>query len=324
MVAARQARAAHGLRDPLVERFALLPEMVVPPVLTLRQVRALGVQVVAGLRQDGHALARELAQAVDALLQEVGVVDDLVVVEEHDGVEAHDVGEHQSQVADGTVAGKADLLRQLAQAQLLHALLHQAALVGADDGDVEAGEARDDVLHLLGGLIGDGGLGGDQHDNLPDAANLLQRREQTRQLAGIAQRGGVVVRGDHAAGILSAARRHERRDYDDRIHARPLFRVRLRRMRVAGPRPWTGRGTRTPTCALLSVNPYIVAFLASERETARQPDGDAMRGARAQGSEIGPRAGRGRRCGCGARTSAPRPPSIAHGGDARPTLARKR
>ena len=127
--------------------------MVVPLVLALRKVRALGVQVVAGLRQDGHALARELAQAVDALLQEVGVVDDLVVIEEHDGVEAHDVGEHQAQVADGAVAGKADLLRQLAQAQLLHALLHELALVGADDGDVEAGEARDDVLHLLGRLV---------------------------------------------------------------------------------------------------------------------------------------------------------------------------
>ena len=41
MVRARQARAAHGLGDPLVEGAALLPEAVVPLVLPFREVGCL-------------------------------------------------------------------------------------------------------------------------------------------------------------------------------------------------------------------------------------------------------------------------------------------
>ena len=68
MVRARQARAAHGLGDPLVKSAALLPEAVVPLVLPFREVGVLVVQIVPRLRHDGHALARELPEAVHGLL----------------------------------------------------------------------------------------------------------------------------------------------------------------------------------------------------------------------------------------------------------------
>lgn len=109
MVRARQARAAHGLGDPLVEGAALLPEAVVPLVLPFREVGVLVVQIVPRLRHDGHALARELPEAVHGLFQEFRVVDHLVVVQEHHGVEAEHVGHEQAQIADGAVALKADL-----------------------------------------------------------------------------------------------------------------------------------------------------------------------------------------------------------------------
>ena len=62
------------------------------------------------------------------LLQKVGVVDDLVVVQEHDRVEPEHVGQHQAEVAHRAVPRQADLLLQLAQAQLLHALLDERKL----------------------------------------------------------------------------------------------------------------------------------------------------------------------------------------------------
>ena len=171
VVRTRQARAAHGLRHHLVERLALLPEVVVPLVLALREIRALGVEVEARLGQDGDALLRELAQAVHGLLQEVGVVHHLVVVQEHHGIEAERVRHHEPQVADGAVAGQADLLLQLAQPQLLHALLDERELGRTHHGHVERGVLRHLRLHLLGRLVLDGRLAHHQHHDLPDAAS---------------------------------------------------------------------------------------------------------------------------------------------------------
>ena len=70
--------------------------MVVPLVLAFRQKRALGVEVEAGFCKDRYAFARKFSQAIHAFLQEFRVVDNLVVVQEHHGIEAHDVGERET------------------------------------------------------------------------------------------------------------------------------------------------------------------------------------------------------------------------------------
>ena len=221
MVRSGKTRAAHGLRDPFVEGLSLLPEMVVPLVLALRQVGAFGIEVEAGLGQDGNALLRELAQAVHGLLQEVGVIHHFVVVEEHHRVEAQHVGHHQTQVAHRTVAGQADLLLQLAQTQLLHALLDKCQLGSADDHGVQRGKARDNALNLLGRLVLDRRLADHEHDDLAGAAHLLQRRKQTRELAGLRDGSRVIVGREHAAAFFAATRGHESGDHNNGVHARP-------------------------------------------------------------------------------------------------------
>ena len=223
VVAARQARAAHGFRDHLVEGLALLPEMVVPLVLALRQVRPFRVEVEARLGQDGNALLRELAQAVHGLLQKVGVVDDLVVVQEHDRVEPEHVGQHQAEVAHRAVPRQADLLLQLAQAQLLHALLDERELRRSHNQRVQRGVAGDDPLDLLDRLHLDGRLAHHEHENLPKTPHLLKRRQQTGQLARLRDGRRVVVRREHAAALSAATGRDECGDDDNRVHARPSF-----------------------------------------------------------------------------------------------------
>ena len=195
--------------------------MVVPLVLALRQVRAFGVEIETGFGQDGNALLRELAQAVHGFLQEVGVVHHFVVVEEHHGVKAQHIGHHQAEVAHGAVSGQADFLLQLAQAQLLHALLNERQLGRANHHGVEGGVARNHPLDLFGSLILDRRLAHHQHDDLTDAAHLLQRRQQARKLAGLRNGGRVIVRREHAAAFFAAASRHESRNHNNRVHARP-------------------------------------------------------------------------------------------------------
>lgn len=69
MIGTRKARAGHGLADPIVERAALLPKMVVPTILALRVVGAFIVEVEARFGKDRNALLGELAQAVHGLFK---------------------------------------------------------------------------------------------------------------------------------------------------------------------------------------------------------------------------------------------------------------
>ena len=213
--------------------------MVVPPVLAFRQVRSVGIEVVAGLGQDRDALFGEFSQPVHGALQEVGVVHHFVVVQEHHRVEAERVRDQQPQVANGSVPGQAHFLCQLAQTQLLHALLDEGQLRRAHHHDVESGELGHRGLHFFRRLVLDGGLAGNQHDYLADAAHLLQRVEAPAELSRLRYGRHVVIRGENAAAVLAAASRDERGNDDYRVHARPFarFRVRPNRPIVARPPP---------------------------------------------------------------------------------------
>ena len=196
----------HGPLDPFVERASLLPEAVVPLVLALRQIGAFRIVVETRLRENGNALARELSQTVHRTAQEVGVGHYLVVVEEHHRVEPERARHDKTEVTNGAVTRQAHFTREFSQAELLHALLYQARLRGTDDRDVQPGKARGDGLSLLRRLVRDGGLRRDDHDDLPDALDLGERFEATRQLAFLRQGRRVVVRGDDGAALALRAR----------------------------------------------------------------------------------------------------------------------
>lgn len=230
VIAARQARPAHRRGDPLVERAALLPEAVVPLVFPFREVRALVVEVVAGFRQNGNALFREFAQAVHGAREEVGVVDHLVVVEEHHGVEAERVRHYESQVAHGAVAGKPHFSFQLADVELLHALAYERQFDVAHDQHVELGVCGGDLAHLLGGLVLDARVGGYEHHDEPQPVDLLERREATVEFALLGD-GCCVVVACHDVLIVAASAGccDKRRNDDDRVHAVPFIPRRARR-----------------------------------------------------------------------------------------------
>ncbi len=225
VVAARKPRPLHGVRDPGVERLALLPEMVVPLVLALGEERPFGVEVVARLGEDGDALLGELAQPVHRLLEELGIVHHLVVVEEHHGIEAQRVGYRQPEVPDGAVAGEADLPAELAHAQLLEALLQDGLLGSAHHRDGQLREARRRLLDLIGRLRLDGRLADDQQDDLADALGSHEGLQKARQLALLRQGRHVVVGGQHAAAFAAATGGNIGGHDDDGVHAHPSARV---------------------------------------------------------------------------------------------------
>ena len=222
MVRARQARAAHGLGDPLVEGAALLPEAVVPLVLPFREVGVLVVQIVPRLRHDGHALARELPEAVHGLFQEFRVVDHLVVVQEHHGVEAEHVGHEQAQIADGAVALKADLFGEALDVLLGHALLDKRQLRRADDERRHVRVAIGDGLHLLCRLHFQRHIGGHEDDHESQALHLRQRFQAAAELTLLVGGGGVVVGAHHIGPSAVAAGVDERGNDDDGVHGGPF------------------------------------------------------------------------------------------------------
>ena len=71
---------------------------------------------------------------------------------------------------------------------------------------MQLGKARSDSLGLLRGLMRDGGLRRDEHDNLSDSLDLGERFEATRQIALLGQGGRMVVRGDDGAALALRAR----------------------------------------------------------------------------------------------------------------------
>ena len=204
--------------DPLVEGAALLPEAVVPLVVPVREERAFAVQVVAGLRQDGHALLRELAKAVHGLREELRVVHHLVVIQKDHGIEAEGVGDDEAQVADSAIPGQADLLGQALDVLLGHALLYERQLGSADDEGGHLGMLVADSLHLLGRLGLDGHVGRHEYHDKPEPLHLGKRLQAAPELAGLVGRRGVVVEGNHVGTAAVAARIDEGGNDDNGIH----------------------------------------------------------------------------------------------------------
>ena len=213
-VGARQARALHGLRDVRVEKLVLLPSDVVPVALGRREERPLGIEEHAGFDKDGHAALGLAAQAVARALEEVLVLDDLVVIDEHDGVVAKDGGERQARVADSAVAVQRDALGELAQPQIGKAAMDDLDLAVADGDDVELGVRSRQRAHPRGrGGLG-AGLGCHQQRDAADSAHLAQRLKAARQLPGAPHCRGVVEGSLRIALVAVLSDRPVRGDYD--------------------------------------------------------------------------------------------------------------
>ena len=216
-VGAREARALEGGAEVGVELADLAPGLAVPALLGLGQALALGVIEVAGLGRDEAAGGGLRADAVEGALEEVGPVDDDVVVEEHDGVVAEDRGGEDAEVLDGAVARQARAAGQGTQADLLHAAVDVALLGGSYHGELHVGVAAQDLPHLLGCLVLGAGLGGDQDDDPPQAGDALQGVEAAGEVAGLVDGGDVIVRGAACNAACSAAPAPVGGNDDDRV-----------------------------------------------------------------------------------------------------------
>ena len=149
----RQTRAFHRSGYPFVETLALIPEMIVPMRFFGRLVRAVLVQEIARFRNNGNALFREFSQSIHGFLHEIGVFDNLVIVNKDHGIETENSGNHQSQIADGAISHQANAFAILGQAQLLHALVHQRLLGRANNQALHARVLRRNRLYLVGRLL---------------------------------------------------------------------------------------------------------------------------------------------------------------------------
>ena len=193
MVRTGEPGAGKGLVDPLVERASLIPIAVVPLILAEGMAVPFGIQVVSALREDGNAPARQLAQAVHALLQKGSVIDNLVVIDEHDAVETQDICKDEPQVADGGITGQPDLEFQPPEPELLEAAPDDVEFPRSHHHDAEQGETRGDFPHLFRRLLLDPPLCRDQHGNGTDATDPIERFQATGKLPFAHQRGRMVV-----------------------------------------------------------------------------------------------------------------------------------
>ena len=152
--------------------------MVVPPVLAFRQVRSVGIEVVAGLGQDRDALFGEFSQPVH-------------------GASAGSRGRpplrrrprtppRRSRACPRPAAPGCEWLRTrtgpLPSASLPRPSCSMRCWMRASSGaptttTLSRGELGHRGLHFFRRLVLDGGLAGNQHDDLADAAHLLQRVE---------------------------------------------------------------------------------------------------------------------------------------------------
>ncbi len=221
MVAARQARARHGLPDPVIERTALLPEAVVPTVLPFGIVGALVIDVVARLGKDGNALLRELAQPVDRLAHERRVIQHLVIIQEDDGFEAQRVRYDQAQIANSAISAQPDLLVHIRDAQLLHPLTDQVELHIADDQRGQLRMRGGDAPDLRGSFSLYPAICCHQYDDEPEMLHPFKGGQASIELAIIIDIRRVIVVPDDPPHLGAPARPgDEGRDDHCWIHVR--------------------------------------------------------------------------------------------------------
>ena len=192
-VRARQARPFEGFRDVFVEPVRLVPEAVVPRDLLVGQGAALPVEKVASLCRDDRAARSLVGDAVDGALQEIGARDDLVVIEEDDGVVAEDGSHEKPHIAHCAVSGQACHVLERADAELLEAAVDVALAGLADDRDVQVTEVVCHGTHTVFRLRLDAGLGDDEQDDAPQADDLAQGIEAARQLALLVDGSHVII-----------------------------------------------------------------------------------------------------------------------------------
>ena len=245
MVRARQARAFHGLGNPLVECSSLVPIAVVPFRGSAREILAFFIQIKARLRKNGHTAARKLAQAIHRLFQKRGVVNYHIVVNEYHRIEIERARKKKPQVAHCTIARKAHFAAQ-ADIELLHALAHKRHLGSAHHGDIQIGELLGNGANFARGLILDSGFSNHEHDDMPKPAHAPKRFEAAGQLARGRHRRCMVVCRGNGTRFNAPTRGHERGNNHNWVHGHSFPSPEARCVSSPPAEPYFSYGYSTP------------------------------------------------------------------------------